>query len=157
MAILPSLFLTKSDEKKMMVIVVLAKKENAQQQTMILDGLMEPCGGWDCCGFIMHGEGDQGLGGIASEMFILVCSLVLILTLFWSYLLDIEVEGHISRSKFGDILLLKKTLFPLKPSFFLGLKVLAISKFLMWLCNFFLLVQNSTLLWNFKILMSQLQ
>jgi hypothetical protein len=71
-------------------------------------------------------------------VFILVCSLVLILTLFRSYLLGIEVvEGHVSRSKFGNILLLKKTLFPLKPSFFLGLKVLAISKFLMWLCNFF--------------------
>jgi hypothetical protein len=66
------------------------------------------------CGFAMHGEGDYTLGRIVGEVLILVCNLVLILTFFWSYLLDIKVEGHVSRLKFCDILLLKKTLLPIE-------------------------------------------
>jgi hypothetical protein len=66
------------------------------------------------CGFAMHGEGDYSLGRIVGEVLILVCNLVLILTFFWSYLLDIKVEGHVSRLKFCDILLLKKTPLPIE-------------------------------------------
>jgi hypothetical protein len=54
MAIPPS-YLTTSNEKMRIPIVILTKEENDQQQTMILDGSMEPFGSWDCCGLTKNG------------------------------------------------------------------------------------------------------
>lgn len=91
--VIPPLYLKTTSEKKMMVIIVLVKEENGQQQTMILDGLMEPSDGWDCCGLTMHAERNQGLQGFECELLTPICSLLAILPLFWPYFLGIEIEG----------------------------------------------------------------
>lgn len=70
-----------------MAIVDLVKEENGQQQTMILDGLMEPSDGRDCCGLTTLGERDQGLQGFECELLTPICSL------FLPYFLGMEIEG----------------------------------------------------------------